>query len=272
MVATPVNADELAARNKVVWVAGDFGKIAVPLEPAGEEFIARRHVVPGMRVLDVACGTGNLAIPAARRGANVTAVDIAPNLLEQARERARKSGVEIAFDEGDAEALPYGDASFDLVITMFGAMFAPHPERTAGELVRVCRPGGQIAMANWTPSGFIGQMFKITAAHFPPPTGASRPTLWGEEERVRGWLGDLVGDLRMTRENAWIRYPFSPAETVAHYERYFGPQQQAYAALPADRQSALRRDLEDHWSGHNQAHDGSTAVASEYLEVVGVRT
>jgi len=268
MNTTILETDEFTIRNKAVWTAGDFGKIAVPLEPAGEEFMARREVTPGMRVLDVACGTGNLAIPAARAGASVTGVDIAPNLLEQARERAGREGVEVQFHEGDAEALPYGDGSFDLVVTMFGAMFAPRPRRVAAELIRVCRRGGRIAMANWTPGGFIGQMFKITAAYVAPPPGVPAPALWGVEATVRERLGERVADLRMKPAITRIEYPFSPAETVEHYKRYFGPQQRAYAALPEDGQSALRRALEELWTTHNEARDGTTAVAAEYLEVV----
>jgi ubiquinone/menaquinone biosynthesis C-methylase UbiE len=163
--------DTLKGRLKATWMAGDFGKIALALQPSAEAFVARHTVVAPLRVLDVACGTGNLAIPAAKAGATVAGVDIAANLIEQARARAAREGVQVAFEEGDAEALPYPDAAFDLVITMFGAMFAPSPERVAAELVRVCRPGGQIAMANWTPGGFVGQMFTTAAAHSPPPPG-----------------------------------------------------------------------------------------------------
>jgi ubiquinone/menaquinone biosynthesis C-methylase UbiE len=151
-----------------------------------------------MRVLDVACGTGNLAIPAAHAGAIVTGVDIATNLIEQARVRALREGVKVQFDEGDAEKLAYLDACFDLVVSMYGAMFAPRPERAAAELVRVCRPGGQIAMANWTPRGFIGQMFKVTATHVPLPPGMPGPVLWGDETIVRERLREGVAELKLT--------------------------------------------------------------------------
>jgi len=161
--------ESLKAKLKATWMAGDFGQIAKQIEQGAEEFIARLELKPGVRLLDVACGSGNLAIPAARAGAIVTGVDIATNLVEQARARAEAEGLKIQVDEGDAEDLPYDDASFDEVVTMFGAMFAPRPERVAAELVRVCRPGGRIAMANWTPTGFTGQMFKIGATHVPPP-------------------------------------------------------------------------------------------------------
>ena len=169
MTTTSAEFAALKERLKATWIAGDFGQIAQYSEPAAEQFIARRAITPGMRVLDVACGTGNLAIPAAKAGAIVTGVDIAPNLLEQARARAQREGVQVRFDEGDAEHLPYPDAAFDLVVSMCGAMLAPRPARVAAELVHVCRPGGHIAMANWTPRGFIGQLFQVTGVHVPPP-------------------------------------------------------------------------------------------------------
>src|SRR6266550_7990403 len=160
MSASNPEMESLKTRLKAMWMTGDFGQIAKHIETGAEDFIARLALKPGVRVLDVACGSGNLAIPAARVGAIVTGVDIATNLLEQARARADSEALPIQFDEGDAENLPYGDAAFDLVVSMFGAMFAPRPELVAAELVRVCRPGGRIAMANWTPAGFVGQMFK----------------------------------------------------------------------------------------------------------------
>ncbi len=272
MADTSPEFESLKARLKETWKAGDFGQIAKHNEPAAQEFISRRMIKPGMRVLDVACGTGNLAIPAAKAGAMVTGVDIASNLLEQARERAKREGVNAQFDEGDAEQLPYPDASFDLVVSMFGAMFAPRPERAAAELVRVCRPGGQIAMANWTPRGFVGQMFKLVSSHVPPPPGVPPPALWGDETTARERLRDGISDLQLTFVMASFKFPFSPSETVEFFKRYFGPTQRAFATLPEDKQVALRRDLEQHWAQHNQASDGTTQVQAEYLEVVAVRS
>ena len=225
-----------------------------------------------MQVLDVACGSGNLAIPAAQAGADVTGVDIAPNLLEQARERANSAGVKIQLDEGDAEELPYPDAWFDAVVSMFGAMFAPRFDRVAEELVRVCRPGGQIAMANWTPGGFIGQMFKATAARLPPPPGAPvPPVMWGDAETVGKRLRDGVSHLVLTPFMAELRLPFSVPETVEFYRNYYGPTKKAFAALPEDEQSALRRDMENLFGQYNKATDGTTWVEAEYLEVVATR-
>jgi SAM-dependent methyltransferase len=263
--------ESLKTRLKAMWMAGDFGQVAKMIETNAEEFIARLAPGPGARVLDVACGSGNLSIPAARRGAIVTGVDIAPNLLEQARARAESEGLTIQFDEGDAESLPYADAAFDVVVSMYGAMFAPRPELVAAELVRVCRTGGRIAMANWTPDGFIGQMFKVTGKHVPPPPNMPSPIKWGDEETVRERLRDGIADLQLTRRMCQFKYPFPPAEVVESFRLYYGPTQRAFAALEADGQAALRSDLERLWAEHNRATDGTTHVEGEYLEVVATR-
>lgn len=261
----------LKTKLRATWIAGDFGQIARFYSSQAEDFIKRLDLKPGMTVLDVACGTGNLAIPAAKTGANVTGVDIAPNLVEQARENAKAAGLNARFDEGDAEALPYDDASFDAVVTMFGAMFAPRPELVASELKRVCRPGGRIAMANWTPGGFIGQMFKTTSAHVPPPAGMTSPVLWGVEETVRERLGEGISKLDTKLQKITWVFPFSPAEVVEHFRLYYGPTQKAFGALDEEKQAALRKDLEQLWATHNQATDGTTRVDAEYLEVIAAR-
>jgi SAM-dependent methyltransferase len=240
------------------------------LESGAEEFIERLNLQKGERVLDVACGSGNLAIPAARKGAIVTGVDIAPNLIEQARVRAASENLECQFDEGDAENMSYTDASFDTVVTMFGAMFAPRPDVTASELVRVCRSGGRIAMGNWTPQGFTGQMFKTGARHVPPPN-IPPPVLWGDEETVRARLQEGIAELQLTRRPIMFYFPFSPAEVVEYFRQFFGPTNVAFAALDDEGQAALRRDLEQLWSEHNQGEAGTTLVESEYLEVIAVR-
>jgi len=265
---------ELAAlktKLRAAWIAGDFGQIARFYADQAEDFIKRLDLKPGMKVLDVACGTGNLALPAARTGATVTGVDIAPNLLEQARENAKGAGLHVQFDEGDAEALPYGAAAFDAVVTMFGAMFAPRPELVAAELTRVCRSGGLIAMANWTPGGFIGRMFKTTAAHFPLPPGMRSPVLWGVEETVRERFSQGISKLETKLQNIHFVFPFSPADVVEHFRLYYGPTQKAFGALDENAQSALRKDLVELWSANNQASDGTTVVDAEYLEVVAHR-
>jgi SAM-dependent methyltransferase len=261
----------LKTRLRATWIAGDFGEIAKYYTGDAGEFIKRLNLEPGMKVLDVACGTGNLALPAARTGAEVTGVDIAPNLIEQARENARREGLKVQFDEGDAEALPYNDASFDVVVTMFGAMFAPRPELVAAELKRVCRPGGVIAMANWTPTGFIGKMFKTMTSHVAPPAGMPSPVLWGVEETVRERFGEGISRLDAQPQNIRWVFPLSPAEVVEHFRLYYGPTQKAFGLLDENGQLALREDLEKLWSEHNQATDGTTLVDSEYLEVRAVR-
>lgn len=263
--------EALKTKLRATWTAGDFGEIAKSYATGAENFIHSLNLQSGMRVLDVACGTGNLALPAARLGAVVTGVDIAPNLLEQAREMARREGLAVQFDEGDAESLPYADASFDAVVTMFGAMFAPRPELTAAELKRVCRPGGFIAMANWTPTGFIGQMFKIVGSHVAPPPNVPSPLLWGREEVVRERLGEGISDFQTSREFVNFTLPFAPAGAVEQFLVYYGPTFKAFNSLDENGQAAFRRDLEQHWTTNNTATDGTTDVPSEYLKVVAVR-
>lgn len=265
------NIDVIKSKMKTTWSAGDFGRIAKMIEVGAEEFIARIGITPGEHLLDIACGTGNLAIPAAKAGAVVTGVDIARNLVEQARDRAVEEGLTCRFDEGDAEAMPYADASFDTVVTMFGAMFAPRPDVTAGEMLRVCRPGGRIAMANWTPTGFTGKMFKIGATHVPPPPGIPSPALWGDKETVAGRLENGFTDLQLTVRPALFKFAGSPADVVELFREYFGPTKLAFAALDQDGQDAFRKDLIDLWTENNRATDGSTEVESEYLEVRAIR-
>lgn len=260
----------LKAKMKAVWSAGDFGKIAEIIQQGASEFVDRLDLKHGEKLLDVACGTGNTALPAAHKGARVTGIDIAPNLIEQARARAAADGVAITFEEGDAEALPYADASFDTLITMFGAMFAPRPDKTAAELIRVCRPGGRIVMANWTPQSFVGLMFKTGAKHVPPPPGVPPPVLWGDEETVKQRLSDGISDLRMVRTPISFTFPFGPAEVVDFFREYFGPTKMAFAALDPEGQAALKKDLVDLWTEHNHATDGTSDVESEYLEVTAI--
>lgn len=264
----------LKSRLKATWMAGDFDKIAEIIAVGGAEFIERLQLRPRTRVLDVACGTGNLAIPAARAGAIVTGVDIAPNLLVTARARAQAAGVRIQFDEGDVEALPYANASFDEVVTMFGAMFAPQPKLVAAELAGVCRPGGRLAMANWTPTGFIGQMFKVTGQHVPPPPMSSpppSPMSWGDEATVRDRLQDGFTHLQCTRRELVMAFPLTPSAAVEFFRTWYGPTLRAFAALDEAGQAALRRDLEQLWTTHNRATDGTTRINAEYLEVHATR-
>lgn len=263
--------DALKARLKAVWSSGDYGVFAGYLEPGALDFYHRLRIAPGTTLLDVGCGAGQIAIPAARAGVKVTGIDLAPNLVQQARDRARAEGVVALFDEGDAEQLPYNSDAFDVVLSLIGAMFAPQPAKVAAELVRVCRRGGRIIMANWTPAGFIGQMFRTIGAHVPPPAIMPSPLKWGDEATVRERFGGTVEDLALTRRMYRIEYPFAPAEVVEFFRTYYGPTHRAFAALDAAGQEALRRDLVRLWSEHNQATGGGTCIESEYLEVIAAK-
>ena len=261
----------LKMRLKATWMSGDYGYFARYLEPGALEFLARLNAKPGTLMLDVACGAGQIAIPAARAGVRVTGIDIASNLIEQARARASAAGVHVRFDDGDAEALPYEDAEFDLVVSLIGAMFAPVPDRVAAELVRVCRPGGRIVMANWTPEGHIGQMFKILSKHVPPPPLMASPVRWGDDATVRERFRYDIATLDTTRRLYPMRYPFPPEEVVEFFGQYYGPVHRAFLALDGPERRALRRDLEELWTINNLAVDGTTHVESEYLEVIAIR-
>jgi len=266
MASASGDFQELKQRLRGMWMAGDFGQIARLNEREGVEFVSRLDLKPGMKVLDVACGTGNQSLPAARAGADVTGLDLAPNLLEQARQRAQSEGLKIEFVEGDAEQLPQGDASFDVVMSMFGAMFAPRPDKVASELLRVCRPGGFVAMGNWTPDGFVGNMFRITAKHSPPPPGVPAPVLWGDPNTVAERFSPAARVNSRKRE-LLFEYPFGPAEVVEHFKQYFGPTKTTFARLDAPAQEALKKDLVRHWEAHNEGGAEKVRIKAEYLEV-----
>jgi SAM-dependent methyltransferase len=263
--------EALKTKLRATWMAGDFGRIAESFTDGAAEFVGRLELKPGMRVLDLACGTGNQSIPAARIGAQVTGIDIAPNLVEQAQKWAESEKLEIRFEEGDAENLPYADESFDVVMTMFGAMFAPRPDLVAAEMVRVCRPGGLLAMGNWTPGGFIGQMFKVFGKHVPPPANMPSPLLWGDEATVRNRFGDAVSAINFERRKIAFTFPFGVGETIEFWREFYGPTHKAFAALDEKGQAALRRDLQELWSQNNLAADETTQIESEYLEVTAFR-
>jgi ubiquinone/menaquinone biosynthesis C-methylase UbiE len=257
----------LKQKMKATWMAGDFGKVAEFAASDAARFVEGLPLQSGMQVLDVACGTGNTAIPAARKGAIVTGVDIATNLLEQARLRAQGEGLAIGFREGDAEMLAFPDASFDAVITMFGAMFAPRPELVTAELVRVCRPQGFVAMANWTPEGFVGKTFLLTSRHVPPPPGVPAPVLWGNEDVVRERFAKLNCKVETFRRNAEFKYPFDSKGVVEFFRNYFGPTKTAFSRLDEGGQTALARELENLWTENNRGSANETIVTAEYLDV-----
>jgi SAM-dependent methyltransferase len=226
---------------------------------------------PGDRVLDVATGSGNAALAAARYGAEVTGIDYVPGLLERARARAAAEGLEITFAEGDAEDLAFPDASFDAVLSCLGVMFAPDQERAAAELVRVCRPGGTIGLANWTPGGFIGQLLKTVSRHVPPPAGVRPPGLWGTEERLRELLGGAVSRLEVTRRTYVFRFR-SPEEFAGFFKDRYGPTHKAFAALDEAGKARLWDDLTALAREHDSEEGLTVAMAAEYLEVVATRS
>jgi len=258
---------------RATWMAGDFGVVAKMITSGADAFVDRLSISPGIRVLDIATGTGNLAIPLARKGAAVTGVDIATNLLAQARERAAAENLTATFDEGDAEQLPYEDASFDMVVSMFGAMFAPRPDIVASELGRVLKPAGQLAMANWNPESFTGQMFKVSSRHVSPPPGIAPPVLWGDEKTVRQRLEPQFRDVHAELVPVDFHFPVNPVGAVDFFRKYFGPTQVAFSRLDEAGQVALAADLESLWSGANAAEDpeNQTLIHNQYLLVTAIR-
>jgi len=270
--ATPISNElsQLKTRLKNTWMTGDYDTFSRYMEKDAERFYQRLHVKPGTRLLDVGCGAGQLALIAARAGAIVIGSDIATNWVEKAQARADAEGLRVKFEEGDAEALPYATGQFDAVVSLIGAMFAPRPELVASELTRVCRPGGMIAMANWTPSGFVGQMFKTIAKHI-APSGMPSPVLWGDEATVRERLRNGIADLKCSVHSYRFEYPFGPEAVVEFFRVNYGPMTKAFASLDSAGQGTLRSELVNLWSANNQATDGSTQVDADYLQVVATK-
>lgn len=262
----------LKTRLKATWESGDYAHFATYLLPGALDFLSRIKVEPGARILDVACGAGQTALPMARAGAKVTGLDLAGNLIERARARAKAESLDATFDEGDAEMLPYETASFDMTFSLIGAMFAPRPELVAAELKRVTKPGGRIIMGNWTPGGFVGQMFKTMGKHVPPSPLMASPVKWGDEETARERFTDGISRLRLSRYLYPFKYPFPPSGVVELFRTCYGPTVKAFAALDAQKQEALREDLENLWASANISEDKTaTLVMSEYLEVIAIR-
>jgi len=256
-----------------MWMAGDFGVVAKTISAGADDFVRRLNLPAGSRVLDVACGTGNSAIPLARSGCVVTGVDIATNLLEQARERARSEALDINFVEGDAEQMPLPDSSFDAVVSMFGAMFAPRPELVASEMARVLKPGGLLAMANWDPQSFTAEMFRLGSRHVPPPPGMAPPVLWGDENTIRQRLDGKFRDIQTTIVPILFDLPTSPAGAVDFFRTYFGPTKTQFSRLDPAGQEAMAADLTALWSKANEAPDPAnhTVVKNQYRLVRAVR-
>ncbi len=270
MEETKPDLGAVKRKQQVTWSSGDFHVIAALIVPIAEQLVDTADLHAGWRVLDVATGSGNAAIAAARLGCEVAGVDYVPALLERGRERAAAEGLEIDLLEGDAEALPYPAGSFDAVLSMFGSMFAPDHEKAASELVRVATPGGTIALANWTPDGFLGELFRTTAKHVPPPAGLQSPLLWGTEEHLTHLFGDRIASLEVEERTFTWRFK-SAEELVATFRTWYGPTLKAFEALDEDGKAALEADLIVLVNRHDRLDDpNAIAVPATYLEAVAI--
>ena len=270
VTTAPADFTAIKAKQQGTWSAGDYAVIGTTLQLTGELLCEAVDVRAGDLVLDVAAGNGNASLAAARRSCDVTATDYVPALLDGTRARAEAEGLSIDVREADAEALPYDDESYDVVLSTFGVMFTPDQERAAAELTRVCRPGGHIGLTNWTPSGFIGQMFKVVGKHVPPPAGINSPLQWGTEPRLRELFGKGVSTLRAEPKEFVFRYR-SPEHWLDTFRTFYGPTHKAFAALDEAGQDAFARDLLALAGEHNTSTTGALRIPSEYLEVVAVR-
>lgn len=266
----PVDFDALKQRQMATWASGDYAVIGTTLQIVGERLAEACDLRCDERVLDVAAGNGNATLAAARRGCRVVSTDYVPRLLELGAERARAEHLVVEFREADAEALPFEAGSFDAVVSTFGVMFTPDQPKAAGELARVCRSGGRIGLANWTPEGFIGQVFKVLSGYIPPVSGVRPPSGWGREEYLHELFGDSVSELRATRQTFNFRYR-SAAHFLEVFRTWYGPVHKAFASLPEADAAALERDLTQLLERSNRAGPASLVIPSEYLEVVAVR-
>jgi ubiquinone/menaquinone biosynthesis C-methylase UbiE len=267
--AAPKQPDLAAVktRQQGAWSSGDYAVVGTTLQIVGEELCEALDLRPGSKVLDVAAGNGNATLAAARRWCDVTSTDYVPELLERGRERAEAERLIVDFQEADAEALPFRDASFDVVLSTFGVMFTVDQDKAAAELLRVCKSGGKIGLANWTPDGFIGQLFKTLGKHMPPPAGVRSPVLWGTHARLDEMFGAHASKIHAAPRMFVFRYR-SPRHWLDVFKTFYGPMLKAFAALDARAQAALSLDLLGLADELNRAGDGTMAVRSEYLEVV----
>ncbi|MBK7977288.1 MAG: class I SAM-dependent methyltransferase [Deltaproteobacteria bacterium] len=264
-------ADAATERSRRVWSAGDYDRISAGFRHEAEEFVARLALTPGQQVLDAACGSGNLTIPAARTGAEVTGLDLVPSLLERAASWAAAEGLAIRLHHGSVEELPYPDASFDGVLSMFGLMFAARPERVMAELTRVTRRGGRVALANWTREGFIGRLLATHVAYVPPPAGAVSPLTWGDEPVIRERFAASAWEVVTERRTLTFRYPHTPAGIAELFRGAYGPTVRTFEALDEDHRAWLAADLAEHWTRHHRPAVQFTEVDAEYLEVIATR-
>jgi ubiquinone/menaquinone biosynthesis C-methylase UbiE len=274
--AKPVNPDATTAiadfaamktRQQAAWSSGNYAVVGTTLQIVGEELCEALDLRAGRKVLDVAAGNGMASLAAARRWCDVTSADYVPSLLERGRARAAAEGLAIEFKEADAEALPFADGAFDTVLSTFGVMFTPNQEKAAAELVRVCKSNGQIGLANWTPEGFIGQLFKTLGKYLPPAPGAKSPLLWGTRGRLAEMFGPAAISIRTETRNFNFRYR-SAEHFLDVFKNYYGPMLKAFAALDEARQNGLKQDIYALLARMDRAGDGTMVVPSEYLEVV----
>ena len=266
----PNDLNAVKTRQQVAWSSGDYSVIGTTLQIVGEQLAEACDLHWDERVLDVAAGNGNATLAAARRGCKVTSTDYVASLLDRGSERARAERLDVAFQVADVEQLPFADGSFDAVISTFGVMFAPDHERAAAEMLRVCRPGGQIGLANWTPDSLVGRMFKILGRQIPPPAGVQPPSLWGTEAHLKSLFGAQATAIAVTERTFNFRYR-SAAHVIDVFRTWYGPVHKAFSALPPEKSAALERDLTELFLGQNRGGPDTLIAPSEYLEVVITR-
>lgn len=267
MTDTNIDFAAIKARQQGAWSTGNYAVVGTTLQIVGESLCEALDLRSGSRVLDVCAGNGNATLAAARRWCDVTSTDYVPSLLEASRKRAEAEGHSIQYQEADVENLPFPDASFDVVLSTFGVMFSPNQDKAASELLRVCKPGGKIGLANWTPEGFIGQLFKTIGKYVPPPAGVKSPGLWGTKARLDEMFGAGASAVRTTSLNFAFRYK-SPEHFIEVFRTYYGPMNKTFGALDADKQTAFHRDLIELMGRMNRSGDATLVLPSEYLEVV----
>jgi ubiquinone/menaquinone biosynthesis C-methylase UbiE len=263
----PADLKAVKTRQHGAWSSGDYAVVGTTLQIVGEQLCEALDLRAGQKVLDVAAGNGNVTLAAARRWCDVVSTDYVPSLLERGRIRAASEGLSVEFREADAEALPFADASFDVVVSTFGVMFTPNQDKAAAELLRACKPGGKIGLANWTPEGFIGQLFKTIGKHLPSPAGVKSPALWGTRARITEMFGTAASDIKAEPRHFSFRYR-SPEHFLDIFKTYYGPMLKAFAALDEAGQRGLRNDVLALIAAMNRADDATMVVASEYLEIV----
>jgi ubiquinone/menaquinone biosynthesis C-methylase UbiE len=267
----PTDLSAVKSRQQAAWSSGDYAVIGTTLTITGEMLCEAVNLRAGQRVLDVAAGNGNATLAAARRWADVTSTDYVPALLERGRARAEADRLPVTFQGADAEDLPFPEASFDVVLSVFGVMFTPDQQQAAHELLRVCRPGGTIGLANWTPESFIGNVFRTLGKYIPPAPGVKSPALWGSEERLRELFGDGISELKATKRHFVFRYR-SPQHFLEIFRTYYGPVLKAFGALDDPGRAGLERDLIELMERFNQGGAETLILPSEYLEVVATRS